>query len=356
MNRFSVVRLIGVVALIATAMSAGHAAAQGAGADALAGKTIRFVIGASAGGSTDRYARNFIGALEPLLPNASLVAQNVAGGNGVLALVEAATASPNLITLVFFQAGPIYSQLREPASSPVDISQFHPIGSLSGNQRLVIVRSSLAANSFADLVALDRQLVAPTDSVTAANHIESTLIGAITDLHLKIVTGVGDELRDPLLIAGDADLTVSGYLNSGPLLESGAGVAVLRMGESGYPAQFESLPTLADVARPGTPPQVVEIMDTLNALGRLLMAAPETDPAAVDALRGAFDQLVVMPSFVQSLGGQGLSLSPMSGVDLEERMLTLLADTEAGDLFRAYLACGDAEAAGAPLDCTSPLP
>jgi hypothetical protein len=157
-----------------------------------------------------------------------------------------------------------------------------------------------------------------------------------------------------MMMADEVDISVASYLNLKPLLDSGVGIAVLRSSEAGYPPEFAALPSLADVALPGTPPQVIEIMDTLNALGRLVMAVPNTDPAVVDALRTAFDQLVATPSVVELFASQRLDLVPMAGAELEERMATLLGDRAAGDIFRAYLACGEEEAAaGTAIDCSS---
>ena len=339
------------------AFSSSLATASGPAAqalDALDGKTVRFIIGANAGGSTDRYARLFIDALRPLLPNATLVAQNLAGGDGYLAIAEASTAGPNAITLVFVQTGPIYEQLRQASSPSIDIGQFHPIGSLATNQRVVGVRASLGATTFEELVALDRHLITPTNSATAANHMEAVLVGAATGIRIRPIVGLQDELRDPMMMAGEVDLSVASYLNLRPLFQSGTAIPVLRTGSSDYLPDLALLPTLADVVAPGTPPELIEVMDTLNLLGRLLMAVPHTDPAAVEALRASFDAVVTSPEVVALYAAQSLDLSPTPGEEVERRMAALLGDEDAGAVFRSFLACGEEEAAaGTPVDCSA---
>jgi hypothetical protein len=155
-----------------------------------------------------------------------------------------------------------------------------------------------------------------------------------------------------MFIAGELDALVSSYFNVRTLYESGYLLAILRTGESGYPPEFDALPSLADVALPGTPPEVIGIMDTLNVLGRLLMAAPNTEPATVTALRAAFDEVVASPGLAGLYEAQRLSLAPVPGRELEVRMHTLLADQGAGDIFRALLACG-AESPATAIDCAS---
>ncbi len=344
--------LLGIAAAAVCLTASLTASAQGA--DPLAGKTLRFIIGANAGGSSDNYARIFIDQLRPLFPNTTMVAQNLPGADGQFAIVEAAASGPNAVTLVFIQPGPIYDQLRQSTAPAIDLATFHPIGALASNQRLVIVRTSLGATNFDEVVALGLRLKTPTTSAVAANHVESVLIDAVTPLELDVIAGVDDQVRNPMFIAGELDAIVTSYFNVRTLFESGHMVAVLRTGETGYPPEFASLPSLADVALPGTPPEVIEIMDTLNALGRLLIAAPNTDPAAVEALRVGFDEVVAAPALAAEYDRLGLSFGPMSGHELEARMVTLLADRHAGDIFRAYLACGAEGAVGpAAVQCAS---
>jgi tripartite-type tricarboxylate transporter receptor subunit TctC len=322
--------------------------------EALNGKTLRFIIGANGGGSTDRYSRVFLDGLRAVLPNATVVAQNVPGGDGQLAIAEAATAGPNAVTLIIVQTGPIYEQLRQTTVPQIDIGKFRPIGSLATNQRLVGVRTSLGATTFEELVALDRQLVTLTNSATAANHMESVLVAAATGIHLKLIVGATDEMRDPLMMAGEADLSVSSYLNLRTLFDGAVAIPLLRTGLTGYDAEFEAVPTLAEMALPGTPPELLEMMDTLNVLGRMIMAVPATDPAVVDALRAAFDEVVASPAVAAAYEAQSFDLSPTSGAEVERRMITLLGDAEAGSAFRAYLACGEEEAAaGTEIDCAA---
>lgn len=329
-----------------------QAAAQGLAA--LDGRTVRIIVGANPGGSTDRYARLLIDALEPMLPNTALLAQNLPGGDGLLAVAEGAMAGPNAITLVVIQTGPLYEQLRRTDSPSIDIGEFHPIGSLATNQRVVAVRSSLGAASFAELVALDRHLVDATYSATASNHMDSLLVAAMTAMHTHVVTGVDDEVRDPMMMAGEVDLSVSTYLNLRPLFLSGAAIPLLRTGASGYQADLAELPTLADVALPETPPELIAMMDTLNLIGRLVMAVPNTDPGVVAALRIAFDEAVASPEVQRAYAAQSLDLSPTPGAEIERRISVLLHDAPAGEAFRAYLACGEDESErGVSVDCSA---
>src|SRR5262245_57949945 len=99
--------------------------------DILAGQTIRFIIGGTAGGTTDAYARPVLDELKAVLPKSTVLGQNLQGGAGALALIEASTAKPTTINLVVIQNSVIADQVVGSAQAPVDLKTFHPIGSFT---------------------------------------------------------------------------------------------------------------------------------------------------------------------------------------------------------------------------------
>lgn len=343
MFRLSRLTRIAAVAASAAGLLPASAFAQ-AGADPLAaldGKTIRFIIGAATGDSSDLYARAFMAAVEPLLPNTTILAQNLTGGGGALALVESLSSSGDAIVLVSFNSSAIYTQLRGDSVAAYDLNQFHWVGALANNQRLAAVRTSLGVSTFEELLARGEEVVTPVTSAGSAGNVEATFLGTITDLDLKIVVGVDDAVRDALLLAGDADLSVNSYATLKPMLDAGTLVPIVRLGSSGgYPAALDSVPTLADVAREGTPAALVNAVDTLNRVSRVLVLKPDTDKLVVDALRAAFEQAVERPEIAEALGRSGLTMQPTEGAEAQRLIGGLFGDQATLDLVRKYFTCG----------------
>jgi tripartite-type tricarboxylate transporter receptor subunit TctC len=335
-------------------LSASGAVAQQPGElAALAGQTIRVVIGGSPQGTTDSYARPFIEGLKVLVPTADVLAQNMQGGGGALALMEAAEARPGTITLAVIQTNPIYDILMASEAVGFDLEAFPPIGSFTHDQRMIGIRRALGEDLMA-LAQLGRPIVTPVSGQGTPASIEAYLLAAMTDLHFNIVLGTDDALRRTLLMAGDIDIVLNSYINMKDLFDSRALVPVLRMSEDGYPAELAYLPTLADVASDSVPPTVIEMVDSLNRLGRLLMAAPGTPPATVDALRFAFDEIMGSEALLTAYAQLDLVWVPTGGVEVEARLDTLIADPEAAAVFRAYVECGREKVqAGAALVCGS---
>lgn len=334
-------------------LAASSPGATQANLGSLEGKTIVFIIGGTPGNDADFYGRGFLEGLEAVLPRTTIHTQNINGGGGSLALVEAMTTRPGrVITLALIRSTPVYSQIFGSELAPFDLNEFHWIGSLTNNQSVVAVRSSLGIATFDGLVASDRPLILPVSGT--AEEIEASLLGAITPLHLRIVPDVDDEIRDTLLLAGDADLALASYLSLKPRIDAGDLVVALRLGTSGFPPELAGVPTLADNARPGVSPQAVALIDSLNGLSRVIVAAPATDPADVEALRAAFDLAVARPEVATAYVGHALVLAPTPGAEVERQMDVLLGEPASADLFAAYLDCGRQESDGPERDCRAP--
>jgi tripartite-type tricarboxylate transporter receptor subunit TctC len=308
---------------------------------ALDGKTIRFIIGAATGDTSDVYSRAFLAAMEALLPRTTILAQNLPGGAGALALVESLSSTGDAIVLVNINSSAIYTQLRGDSVAAYDLTQFQWIGAMANNQRLAAVRTSLGIDSLEGLLARGEEAITPVTSAGSAGNVEATFLGTITDLDLKIVVGVDDEIRDALLLAGDADLSVNSYATLKPMIDAGTMIPIVRLGSSGgYPAALDAVPTLADVARAGTPSSLIGAVDTLNRISRVMVAKPGTDPAVVGALRAVFDQALARPELAGGLARAGLTVEPTSGAEAQRLISDLLGDAATLALVRQYFTCG----------------
>jgi tripartite-type tricarboxylate transporter receptor subunit TctC len=317
----------------------------------LAGRTIRIVIGGGPGSGTDGYARPFVDTLKEVLPDTTVLAQNVDGGGGALAYVETQSAAGDVITVVISHSSPIYHQMRGTETAAFDLNLFHWVGALTNNQRVVVVRTGLGATDYAGVAALDEELVAAVTSATSPSNVETTLLGALTDLRLRIIVDIDDDLRASLMMAGDVDLAINSFYGWVPLIASGSVVPILRIGEDGYPPEAAGLPTLASVVPPGTPSKVIEVMESLNKLGRLVGAAPSTPPEIVESLKAAFAEVVADPDFAAAYAARELALAPTDGEEVARRISLLTGDPEAAALLNAFYACGEAEADAADAGC-----
>jgi tripartite-type tricarboxylate transporter receptor subunit TctC len=327
------------IALAAIALALTPAAADEL--DILKGKTIRFIVGSDASSGTHRYARPFADELEKLLPDTTIRVQALPGAGSLVALAEALNASGSVITMVAGQYSPIYVQMLKPEEMSFSLDDFHWIGALTNNQRTLAVRRSMPEQTFAGLLARDQPPVALIDGSGSPGHYELRLITAMTGLDVKMVTGIEDDQRLAILMAGDGDMVLNSYYQLDRLVDSGELTPVLRFGSVGYPPALDSLPTIAEVARPGTPPELIDLLESFDKIGRPISAAPSTPPEIVAALRVAFDRVVAGPGLAEAYRQADLVLAPTSGEEIAARIHEILGRTETLALMKEYLACSE---------------
>lgn len=317
--------------------SAVPASAQGTvdPADALAGKTIRWIIASAPNSNTDNFARGLIAGMETVLPRSTIVAQNIP--SSAVALAEAESATGDALVVVVAHVTSIYGQMLGTEAFPTDLSKFQWIGALTNNERIVGVHSDLGVRSIAELAALGQTLVAPTRGDVQPGAIEGRVLAKMFGLDLNVVSDVDDALTNTLFLAGDADFVVNSYRTLMPLIEAGALTPILRLGEDGFPPELQAVPTLASVAPADAPGEIVNVIESLNRLGRLVMAVPRADQASVDALRAAFDQVTSSQALADYYRDHNLVLAPTPAAEVETRMNFLLADPHTGEALRTYL-------------------
>jgi tripartite-type tricarboxylate transporter receptor subunit TctC len=326
-----------IAALIMTGSAL--APAQAEELDVLKSKTIRVIIGAPPTGGTENYARPFVDQLQALLKDSSVRAQNLDGGLGAMALMEAQGSSGSAVTLVIIHNGPLYSQIMGNQLAEFDLTKFHWVGALTNNQRIAFGPKG-GQTTVEGLKGLGRQPVTAAESAGAPGYIENIIVSALTSLNLKVIAGIKEDQRNAMLLAGDIDFGVGSYASQKPLLDSGDAVPVFRIGVTGYPEQFANVPTLRDVVSPGASLAVVGIMEDLNALGRLVAAAPSTDPADVEALRVAFDRITTDPAVKKIYESKDLLLEPTSGKHVDTAFRQFLGGTDAQKELLTYFECG----------------
>jgi tripartite-type tricarboxylate transporter receptor subunit TctC len=307
------------------------------GLDPLRDKTVRVLIGGSPNGGTDMYARPMVAALERLLPTSTFYVQNISKVPAVLK--EVFGSSGDTIVITVLANGALYSQILEKESMVFDIRDLHWMGAITSNHRIAFAVKQLGATTIDDLRKVDRQLLAVAGSATGANYADTLMVSALTGLDMKVIPDFEEEQRAAVLLAGDADFIFTNYFDVKTLADSGDLVPLFRINDRGYPKQFDSLPVLADVVPANAPKRLVQSMEQLNQMGRLVAAAPHTSEEAAAALRIAFDRAMEDPELQATYAKSELILAPSKGEELGGWIEALLGDVEIGKQIQDIIHC-----------------
>ena len=254
-------------------------------------KPITIVVPFSAGGPTDKVARDFAEALRKPLGNATIVIENVGGAGGTLGATKVAKAAPDGYTLLLHHIG-MATMPTLVRNIPFKVeSDFEYLGMVSDVPMTLIGKPALPATSYKDLAAWINQNKGKINLANAGLGAASHLCGLLLQSTLKIdmqtvpYKGTGPAMTD--LLGGQVDLMCDQTTNTSTQIEAGKvkAYAVTSAKRLTTPA-LKNLPTLDEsglkgfnvsiwhgmYAPKGTPKAVT---DKINAALRLALKDAE---------------------------------------------------------------------------------
>jgi tripartite-type tricarboxylate transporter receptor subunit TctC len=118
------------------------------------GKTIRIMVGSTAGGFYDRWARLFARHMPKYIPGQpEIIAQNMPGAGSVIAANHVFNvAKPDGLTLVMPLNSVYVDQLVGRKEVQFDLRKFHSIGSPAVESVIMYMRADAPYRSLADII------------------------------------------------------------------------------------------------------------------------------------------------------------------------------------------------------------
>lgn len=319
-------RITGVLMACAVLLPIGATAA-----DVYPSRPIRIIVPFAAGGATDLITRVVAQSLTESL-GVSVIAENRAGGGGMLASRAVAAADPDGYTLLAATNGPlaiapaIYQNL---GYDP--IKSFAPIAYLAGAPDLLVARNDLTVNSLAELFAYAKahpgELNYGAGAGTPANLIIEWL-KAKTGSDIVYIPHKGGAPATADLLGGQTQVGIEivapllPYVHAGklkPLAVTGAQRSpelpqIPTLIESGFPgAAFVAAFWVAAPA--GTPPAIVA------KLNRAINASLESDAMKATLAKIGFRSNVGTPDalagFISDEIARWAEVAKVAGVKVE---------------------------------------
>ena len=260
-------------------------------AQAFPDKPITIVVPFTAGGPTDKVARDFAEAFRKHLNNATIIIENVGGAGGTLGANKVAKAAPDGYTLLLHHIGMSTAPALYRKLPYKPLEDFEYLGLINEVPMTLIGKTALPANNYAELV---KWLEANKGSINLANAglgSASHLCGLLFQQSLKIdmttvpYKGTAPAMSD--LLGGQVDLMCDQTTNTTGQIESGKVKAFAVTTPKRLTSKaLAKLPTLDEsglkgfnvsiwhglYAPKGTPKAVV---DQLNAALRATLKDPE---------------------------------------------------------------------------------
>jgi tripartite-type tricarboxylate transporter receptor subunit TctC len=278
------------------------------------GKTVRIIVGFSAGGGYDHYARvlsRHIGRHIPGQPN--VIVQNMPGAASLNSVRYVATAAPIDGTVInAFNPGLITQSVTVPQKIGANFLDFAWLGSVCHTW------NGTGIKDWPDLLKRPQVNFGVT-GVGTASYIDSKMLSDLFGVHVRQVTGYPGSTEKRIAIErGELDGDCIGWTSVPEQWVREKKVTVhLRFSRT----LVADMPATSLVARDVlTDPRKRQILDLLTASS--VVGRPYIVPKAVPAdryaaLRAAFEATLKDPEFVAETNKQRLTIAPMSAGEIE---------------------------------------
>jgi tripartite-type tricarboxylate transporter receptor subunit TctC len=298
----------------------GQAALADSVADFYKGKTVRLIIGTSIGGAYgvfSQLASRHLGRFIPGSP--AIIVQSMPAAGGLVALNHLGSAAPrdgSVITLIHVTV--VQEGLFNPGAT-FDPSAFHWIGRLASLEFLGLASEKSGVRSLDD--ARKREVVVGAPGLTNVPAQSPLILNRIAGTKFKLISGYsGTGQTFIALERGEVEIAVSSMDGIRALhwdkLKRGEFVPIFAQAGRRL-KDFPSVPTLLEFSNNEVEKAFLGVFSITADIGRSLATPPGVPKDRLDALRSAFDSMIVDPAFRADVEKLRIELDPMSGVELD---------------------------------------
>jgi tripartite-type tricarboxylate transporter receptor subunit TctC len=321
-----------LIVLAGLAVAAEPALAQDSVEQFYRGKQINLVVGSSAGGGYDTYAREIAKHIGRYIPgNPTIVPQNMpgAGSNKAAGYIYALAPKDGTAIGAIFP-GTILQPLIGNTPPPHDPSKFIYVGSANSDAYMCVARKDAAVQNFKDL--LSHVLIIAGASEGATTHdlpvVENSLLGT----KFKIVSGYPGMRENTIAIERNEVQGVCGYGWTSLETQHPEWLTrhfiniIVQESIRGYSKLNDmGVPRTADFAKTDEDRQILELLYSQGIFGRPYVLPPGVPADRVAALRKAFMATMRDETLLAEAEKMKLDINPIAGEDLQALVAKLFA-------------------------------
>jgi tripartite-type tricarboxylate transporter receptor subunit TctC len=322
-------RLVCVVVACVAASPIERVRAQDSVAQFYKGKQITVIVGSSAGGGYDIYARLVSRHMPRHIPgNPSMGVTNMAGAGSNAAAAHVYNAAPRDGTIIgALQNSAVLDALLDALLGNTrrlrhDATKFVHLGSATIDHYVCIARADAGVKSFKDL--LSRELIIGASQPGTSTRDYPAMLNNLTDSKLRLVSGYPGTREITLAIEKDEVKGLCGFSWSSlqaqrpDWLSSGFIRVLVQEHDKGHPdINKMGVPLAVDFAKTPENRRVMELIYSSETFGRPYMVAPGVPADRVAALRRAFMDAMRDKELLAEARKIGIVIDPISGEELQ---------------------------------------
>jgi tripartite-type tricarboxylate transporter receptor subunit TctC len=294
------------------------------------GKTIRIIVGFTAGGLYDQYARllaRYMGRHIPGNPN--IIVQNMPGAGSIIATNYVANvAKPDGLTLAKVGSGIYLDQLLGVQEAQFDVRKMHFIGSVDQRDLLMYMRADAPWKSIEDILNTKDS---PKCGATGTSDLTTIMINIMEEtLGAKFTNvrgypgGVEIDLaieKGELHCRGTGTTTHFAREPYHTWHKTGFDRHILQTGAK-KDSRLGDVPTLPEIMdrrkTPATSRSVARLLLLSATVGRPLVTTPGVLPERVRLLREAYTKAFKEPELLAEAKKSRIEVEPLAGEEVEK--------------------------------------
>ena len=307
------------LAVGATLLLCGSASSQDV-AGVYNGKTVRVVVGFSAGGGYDQYARLLARHLGRHIPgNPTVVVQNMPGSaslKSVQYLDAGAPADGTLITT--FNPGLITQSITSPDKVPVKFLDHAWVGNISEDFRVCYTWNGSGVRNWQDFLRKETLRFGNTGVGTSA-YIDDRMLSELLGAKIHMVQGYPGSADKRLAIErGELDGDCGSWTSlPDDWLKDNKITLLVRFSRTRLPDMPETMAYAGDLLNDAKKKQILDLLTAGALIGRPFIAPHNVPADRIAALRAAFDATMKDPEFLADAEKQRMTVTPMTGGEVE---------------------------------------
>ena len=301
------------------------------------GKTIRLIVGYSAGSVYDQYARLIAQFMPRHIPgNPEMIVQNMPGGGSLIAANYVYNvAKPDGLTLGMSGDGIYLDQLLGNKEVRYDVRKFGWVGSVDRRDSMLYMRADAPWKTVEDLI---NSKEAPRCGATGSADQTTVVTNAMEEAlgtKVNVVRGYpgGPEI-DLAIERGEIHcrgIGITGHFSREPALtwhKTGFDRHIVQTGTK-RDTRMADVPTLVELMDKRKTPEISrKVTDVLlgsETIGRPLMASPGLPADRLSILRQAYVKAFAEPEFMAELKKKRMNADLVSGDEIDKVMREIMS-------------------------------
>jgi tripartite-type tricarboxylate transporter receptor subunit TctC len=291
-------------------------------AKALSGKTIRVIVGYSAGGGFDTVTRVIARHLPKHLPgNPKVVVSNMTGAGGAVALNYVySRGTPDGLTWVASDGALVLSKILGIQGPEFDVDKFPWLGVGQKDSQVCMVMTRMGITTAEQFLRSPAPVrlasTVPGDSV----HIRPLIAAEAVGANFKIIQGYpGTADMRLALQSGDADAACWGWesmkVTGADMLQRKEAVPILQISLERHP-DLPNVPNILDFPISNDGKAMVRLVVAPGVIAKLFAVSPGTPQPVLNVLRKGFADTLKDPELLADAEKSKMSISYVSAEEV----------------------------------------